>query len=91
MSDAISYATGDMHTHFLPHSVHEGWFLDGTNNKATFQQYSIVPAEILAKIPSSMAFEEAATIPLGLGTAAVGLYMPLGEAAKPFSSDIYFY
>jgi len=65
--------------------VHEGWYLE--NDKGTFQQYDIVPAEILAKIPSSMSFEEAATIPLGLATAVVGLYLPLGEAAKSFNPD----
>ncbi|KAI0684712.1 GroES-like protein, partial [Cytidiella melzeri] len=42
--------------------------------KATFQQYSIVPAEITAKIPSNISFEQASTVPLVLATAAFGLY-----------------
>ncbi|KAI0076490.1 GroES-like protein [Panus rudis PR-1116 ss-1] len=43
---------------------------------ATFQQYSIVPAEFAAKIPSNLTFDQAATIPVGLGTGVNGLYAP---------------
>jgi NADPH:quinone reductase-like Zn-dependent oxidoreductase len=59
------------------HHTYQGWFL--TNDGATHQQFSIHPAEILAKIPDEFSFEDAATIPLGLATAAVGLYNPLQE------------
>lgn len=52
--------------------MHQGWFKD--NDGATFQQYALVPAAILAKIPSSLSFDEASTLPLGLATAALGLY-----------------
>ncbi|KZT22238.1 GroES-like protein [Neolentinus lepideus HHB14362 ss-1] len=58
---------------------HQGWF---TNDKATFQQYTIVPAEITAKLPSNISLDEAASIPLGLATAALGLYgavVPQGQ------------
>ncbi|KAL5486256.1 hypothetical protein ACEPAI_7302 [Sanghuangporus weigelae] len=51
--------------------VHQGWF---SNDKATFQQFTIVPAEITAKLPSNVSFDEAASVPLGLATAAAGLY-----------------
>jgi len=51
--------------------VHQGWF---TNDQAAFQQYTIVPAEITAKVPSNISFDEAASIPLALATAALGLY-----------------
>ncbi|KAL5525577.1 hypothetical protein ACEPAG_6913 [Sanghuangporus baumii] len=51
--------------------VHEGW---SSNDKATFQQFTIVPAEITAKLPSNVSFDEAASVPAGLITAAVGLY-----------------
>jgi NADPH:quinone reductase-like Zn-dependent oxidoreductase len=54
---------------------------------ATFQQFALVPAEIVAKIPAFMSFDQAATIPLALATAAVGLYLPLGEAFKMFHPD----
>jgi len=51
---------------------HQGLFND--NRTASFQQYVVVPAEIAAKIPDNVTFEEASTIPLGLATAAEGLY-----------------
>ncbi|KZT34760.1 medium-chain dehydrogenase/reductase like protein [Sistotremastrum suecicum HHB10207 ss-3] len=54
--------------------VHQGWFLE--NDKSTFQQFAIVPAEIVAKVPSNVTIDEASTIPLGLATAAVGFYNP---------------
>jgi NADPH:quinone reductase-like Zn-dependent oxidoreductase len=56
----------DLHARF-----HQGFF---TNDKATFQEYTTVPAEIVAKIPENVTFDEAASIPLGLATAAVGFY-----------------
>ncbi|KAI0324755.1 GroES-like protein [Cubamyces sp. BRFM 1775] len=49
----------------------QGWF---ENPKATFQQYAIVPAEITAKIPDNISFDQAASIPLGLATVVTGLY-----------------
>ncbi|KAI0760987.1 GroES-like protein [Trametes elegans] len=49
----------------------QGWF---SNDKATFQQYTIVPAEITAKIPDNISFEQAASIPLGLATVVTGTY-----------------
>ncbi|KAI0091079.1 GroES-like protein [Irpex rosettiformis] len=51
--------------------LHQGYF---SNTKATFQQYTIVPAEITAKLPSNLTFEQGSTIPLVLATAAFGLY-----------------
>ena len=46
------------------------------NEKAqgAFQQYTIVPEHLTAPIPDRMEFSEAAVLPLGLGTAASGLY-----------------
>ncbi|KAK7682603.1 hypothetical protein QCA50_014403 [Cerrena zonata] len=52
---------------------HQGYF---TNRLATFQEYTIIRAEIAAKIPSNLTFDQAASIPLGFTTAAVGLYAP---------------
>ncbi|KAI8999071.1 GroES-like protein [Trametes punicea] len=49
----------------------QGWF---TNPYATFQQYCIVPAEITAKIPDNITFDQAASVPLGLATVVTGLY-----------------
>lgn len=49
----------------------QGYF---NNTHATFQQYTIVPAEVVAKIPDNITTDEAASIPLGLATAALALY-----------------
>jgi NADPH:quinone reductase-like Zn-dependent oxidoreductase len=68
--------------------VHQGWFLE--SEKATFQQYTRCPVEILSKIPDSFTFDEAATLPLGLATAVIGLFNPLDEgglALTPFWSQ----
>ncbi|KLO10292.1 GroES-like protein [Schizopora paradoxa] len=52
--------------------VHEASF--SSNKYAGFQQYVLVPAEIVAKIPDNITFEQASTIPVGLATAVEGLY-----------------
>jgi len=64
--------------------VHQGYF---TADKATFQQYTIVPAEICAKLPSNtkISFDQAASIPLGLATAAVGFYNKKDEGGAGLS------
>ncbi|THH08859.1 hypothetical protein EW145_g2417 [Phellinidium pouzarii] len=51
--------------------LHQGSIND---DKATFQQYAIVSAEITAKLPLNISFDEAASVPACLATAAVGLY-----------------
>ncbi|KAL5486253.1 hypothetical protein ACEPAI_7299 [Sanghuangporus weigelae] len=51
--------------------LHEG---DFKNDYGVFQQYTLVPAEITAKIPPNITFDEAATVSLCLVTAAAGLY-----------------
>ncbi|KAG1897275.1 chaperonin 10-like protein [Suillus fuscotomentosus] len=45
-----------------------------TNDFAAFQQYTLTDASFTAKIPASESFDSAATVPLGLDTAVVGLY-----------------
>ncbi|TFY66367.1 hypothetical protein EVG20_g4723 [Dentipellis fragilis] len=58
--------------------------LDYTSDRGAFQQYAIADAHRISKIPSNLSFDEAATVPLGLATAAVGLYAPkapMGGAA----------
>jgi NADPH:quinone reductase-like Zn-dependent oxidoreductase len=42
--------------------------------EGAFQLYTIVSANAAAKIPEGMAFAEAAVVPLGLSTAATGLF-----------------
>lgn len=57
-------------------------------SRCAFQNYAITSAVVTAPIPDSMAFEDAAVIPLTLSTAAAGLYgtdflaLPL-PTAKP--------
>ncbi|TFY56947.1 hypothetical protein EVJ58_g7321 [Rhodofomes roseus] len=46
-----------------------------TVRHAGFQQYAVANADITAKIPDNVTFEEASTIPVGLSTAALGLYL----------------
>ncbi|KAA1477144.1 GroES-like protein [Dentipellis sp. KUC8613] len=58
--------------------------LDYVPDRGTFQQYAIADAHRISKIPNNLSFDEAATVPLGLATAAVGLYAPkapMGGAA----------
>ncbi|TFK93790.1 GroES-like protein [Polyporus arcularius HHB13444] len=47
----------------------------------TFQQYVATPADFVAKIPDSLSFDEAATLPVSVTTALAGLYNP-HEASK---------
>jgi len=62
--------------------VYQSDFL--VQDRAAFQEYTIAQAETAAKIPANVSFDQAATIPLGLATAAVGTYYdrtPRGGAA----------
>lgn len=45
-----------------------------TNDFTAFQQYTLTATSFTAKIPASESFDSAATIPVGLDTALVGLY-----------------
>ncbi|CDO74502.1 hypothetical protein BN946_scf184979.g57 [Trametes cinnabarina] len=53
--------------------LYEGITTD-ENDQATYQQYTLVPAELAAKLPDTFTFEQGAALPLVLTTAAVGLY-----------------
>jgi NADPH:quinone reductase-like Zn-dependent oxidoreductase len=44
--------------------------------QGAFQQHTIVLAHMAARIPDTMAATSAAVLPLGIGTAACGLYQP---------------
>ncbi|THU85534.1 GroES-like protein [Dendrothele bispora CBS 962.96] len=68
----------------------QGYF---TNEYAGFQQYTRVPAEVAAKIPEKISYDQAASIPLGLATAAIGLYskQPAGVGLNPvFDPSVSF-
>jgi len=43
---------------------------------ATFKQYGLAEAEVVAKIPSNLSFDQAASLPVAIATAAIGLYHP---------------
>ncbi|TCD60663.1 hypothetical protein EIP91_009723 [Steccherinum ochraceum] len=51
--------------------VHQGNYM---NRVAAFKQYTIAPAEIVAKLPDHISFDQASTIPVASGAAWVGLY-----------------
>jgi len=62
--------------------VHQGF---RNIRQASFQQYTTVPAEIAAKIPPNVTFDQAASVPLGLATAVIGLYNTgVGAGFAPF-------
>ncbi|RDX56961.1 GroES-like protein [Lentinus brumalis] len=58
----------------------QGYF---ENKYATFQQYTLVPAEITAKIPENISFDQAASVPLALATVIVSNFNhnPQGQTA----------
>ncbi|OCH85560.1 GroES-like protein [Obba rivulosa] len=51
--------------------VFQGFFV---NPQATFQQYALSNADVTAKIPGNITVDQASTLPLGLATAALGLF-----------------
>ncbi|KZT00561.1 GroES-like protein [Laetiporus sulphureus 93-53] len=46
----------------------------GDNERSAFQQFALISADLTAKVPKNMLIEQLATIPLGLSTAAIGLF-----------------
>ncbi|PCH39325.1 GroES-like protein [Wolfiporia cocos MD-104 SS10] len=58
----------------------------GDNNEFSgFQQYALANADVTAKIVSSLSFDQASTVPVGLATAAVGLF----NQGKSNSAGLY--
>ncbi|KZT68002.1 GroES-like protein [Daedalea quercina L-15889] len=53
---------------------------------AGFQQYTVLNATVVAKIPNNTTFEQASTIPVGLATAALGLFTPGIPVEQDFAS-----
>ncbi|KAK7040272.1 hypothetical protein VNI00_009739 [Paramarasmius palmivorus] len=50
---------------------------------AGFQQYSLIPADLVAKIPPKLTYSEAASIPVAFVCAAYGLFAP-----KPYGGEL---
>ena len=46
----------------------------GVNKTGAFQEYTVLPTNMVGQIPDSLSFEAACTIPLALSTVACGLY-----------------
>ncbi|KAJ7584433.1 GroES-like protein [Mycena floridula] len=59
---------------------YQGYF---SNDHGGFQQYALISANIVAKIPKTLSFSQAATIPLALTAVFVGLWGP-----KPAGADL---
>ncbi|KAK7040273.1 hypothetical protein VNI00_009740 [Paramarasmius palmivorus] len=54
-----------------------------TNNTTGFQQYSLIPADLVAKTPPKLTYSEAASIPVAFLCAAYGLFAP-----KPYGGEL---
>ncbi|KAJ7505088.1 hypothetical protein B0H11DRAFT_2343517 [Mycena galericulata] len=52
---------------------------------SSYQQYVVIPSHLVGKIPPNIDYAEAATIPLGYATAAIGLLaaQPTGAGLNP--------
>ncbi|KIJ25157.1 hypothetical protein M422DRAFT_140198, partial [Sphaerobolus stellatus SS14] len=59
-------------------------FHEGNLNvrSGAYQQYTVAPADLVAKIPSNLSFDQAASIPLCIMTASVGLYVKDGAGLQ---------
>ncbi|KAL5481119.1 hypothetical protein ACEPAI_10060 [Sanghuangporus weigelae] len=55
----------------------------GNNKYGAYAQYTVAPAATIFPIPDSTSFEEAATLPLAVGTAFIGLFKRLGIPEEP--------
>ncbi|KAL5481118.1 hypothetical protein ACEPAI_10059 [Sanghuangporus weigelae] len=54
-----------------------------SNYYGAYAQYTVAPAATTFPIPDSTSFEEAATLPLAIGTAFIGLFKRLGIPEEP--------
>lgn len=67
--------------------------VNSQSDEAGFQEYSVLQAQVTSKIPDDLSFEQACVLPLGLSTAAAGLFeheylgMKLPQAGKVTSKD----
>ncbi|KAJ7435465.1 GroES-like protein [Mycena galericulata] len=56
---------------------------DWRNEMAAYQEYAVIPSDLLAKIPPNIDYAQASTIPVGYFTAAVGLLASAGAGLNP--------
>lgn len=71
--DVSGFATGDRVF------FQGGW----TNETSGFQQYTLANHKLVSKIPANITTDEAATIPVAIAAAAVGLYL-----SKPYGAGL---
>ncbi|KAI0715792.1 GroES-like protein [Cerioporus squamosus] len=67
--DVIAFARGDR-------VLYQGF--SEPDDRACFQQYTLIDAGLAAKLPDTLSFEEGATLPLAFTTAAIGFYYRAG-------------
>ncbi|KZV70278.1 GroES-like protein [Peniophora sp. CONT] len=60
---------------------------NSSNDRRAFQEYTLADAERMARIPTNITFEQAATIPLCLAVAAVGIYANKSSEIRPEGFD----
>jgi len=46
------------------------------DHHGTFQEYAVVPAEIVPRLPANISFDQAASLPVGVCTTVIPLYCP---------------
>ena len=57
------------------------------NERAAFQEYTLADAGTMSRVPANITPEQAATIPLGLGTSALGIYREKSNGLRPGGND----
>lgn len=73
--------------------AHSNAWADGDIRRGPFQKFVVVPAMSVSKIPDDMEFAEAASLPLALSTAAIGLFsqthlaLPRPSTPQPTASN----
>lgn len=68
---------GSSVTRFKPGDRVLAFAIGATNNdspRSGFQEYSVVPEKLTAPVPDKLSFSDAAVIPVGISTAACGLF-----------------
>ncbi|KZV72683.1 GroES-like protein [Peniophora sp. CONT] len=60
----------------------------GTSDGAAYQEYTLADAARVGKIPPNLTYEQAATVPLCLATAAIGMYKSKSSQVLPNGFDV---
>ncbi|VDC06719.1 unnamed protein product [Peniophora sp. CBMAI 1063] len=60
----------------------------GTSDGSAYQEYTLADAARIGRIPPNLTYEQAATVPLCLATAAIGMYKPKSSQVLPNGFDV---